>query len=153
MAMRGEEGESMKSELPIYHQALDWDKFYERFPVPDVFEKTVYKWSPERIRALQNERFLEAMRIGWKNLFYQRLWKNAGIQPGDIRSLDDITERLPEVVAVARSLPHDQFVLDGEVLSLRSDGRPEAFQVVASRTMSSVDMEASRHNSSSRIDL
>jgi len=55
------------------------------------------------------------------------------------RSLDDITARLPEVVAVARSLPHDQLVLDGEVLSLRNDGRPEAFQVVASRTMSSVD--------------
>jgi DNA ligase-1 len=56
------------------------------------------------------------------------------------RSLDDITARLPEVAAVARSLPHDQLVLDGEVLSLRADGRPEAFQVVASRTMSSVDV-------------
>ncbi len=58
------------------------------------------------------------------------------------RSLDDITARLPEVVAVARALPHDQLVLDGEVLSLRSDGRPEAFQVVASRTMSSVEVAA-----------
>jgi DNA ligase 1 len=58
------------------------------------------------------------------------------------RSLDDITSRLPEVVAVAQSLPHDQLVLDGEVLLLRSDGRPEAFQVVASRTMSSVDVAA-----------
>jgi DNA ligase 1 len=58
------------------------------------------------------------------------------------RSLDDITERLPEVVTLARSLPHDQLVLDGEVLSLRSDGRPEAFQVVASRTMSSGDISA-----------
>ena len=56
------------------------------------------------------------------------------------RSLDDITARLPEVVAVARSLPHDQLVLDGEVLSLRGDGRPEAFQIVASRTMSSGDI-------------
>jgi DNA ligase 1 len=58
------------------------------------------------------------------------------------RSLDDITARLPEVVAVTRSLPHDQLVLDGEVLSLRSDGRPEAFQVVASRTMSGFDVAA-----------
>ena len=58
------------------------------------------------------------------------------------RSLDDITARLPEVVAVTRSLAHDQLVLDGEVLSLRRDGRPEAFQVVASRTMSSVDVAA-----------
>jgi DNA ligase-1 len=58
------------------------------------------------------------------------------------RSLDDITARLPEVVSVTRSLPQQSLVLDGEVLSLRSDGRPEAFQVVASRTMSSVDVPA-----------
>ncbi len=49
------------------------------------------------------------------------------------RSLDDITARLPEVVAVARSLGPDQLVLDGEVLALRPDGAPEPFQVVASR--------------------
>ncbi|GAA1842242.1 ATP-dependent DNA ligase [Microlunatus capsulatus] len=55
------------------------------------------------------------------------------------RSLDDITARLPDVVAVARSLPHERLVLDGEVLALRDDGTPEAFQVVASRTMSATD--------------
>ncbi len=58
------------------------------------------------------------------------------------RSLDDITARLPEVVALTQALPHDQLVLDGEVLSLRDDGRPEVFQVVASRTMRSVDVPA-----------
>jgi DNA ligase-1 len=55
------------------------------------------------------------------------------------RSLDDITARLPEVVAVARALPHSQLVLDGEVLALAPDGSPEAFQVVASRTMSAAE--------------
>ncbi len=50
------------------------------------------------------------------------------------RSLDEITERLPEVVAAVRALPADTVVLDGEVLALRSDGRPEPFQLVASRT-------------------
>ncbi len=55
------------------------------------------------------------------------------------RSLDDITARVPDVVAVALALPHPQLVLDGEVLALRSDGTPEAFQVVASRTMSATD--------------
>ena len=52
------------------------------------------------------------------------------------RSLDDITARLPDVVEVARALAPTALVLDGEVLALRSDGSPEAFQVVASRTMS-----------------
>ncbi|WP_375423668.1 ATP-dependent DNA ligase [uncultured Friedmanniella sp.] len=58
------------------------------------------------------------------------------------RSLDDITDRLPEVVGVARSLATDRVVLDGEVLALRPDGAPEAFQVVASRTMSGADEAA-----------
>lgn len=50
------------------------------------------------------------------------------------RSLDEITDRLPEVVAATRALPAEELVLDGEVLALRDDGRPEAFQLVASRT-------------------
>jgi DNA ligase 1 len=58
------------------------------------------------------------------------------------RSLDDITDRLPEVVELVRSLPQDRMVLDGEVLALRADGKPELFQVVASRAMSSADVPA-----------
>ncbi|HET7072350.1 MAG TPA: ATP-dependent DNA ligase [Nocardioides sp.] len=50
------------------------------------------------------------------------------------RSLDDITDRLPEVVEVVRSLPADELVLDGEALALDEDGRPRPFQETASRT-------------------
>ena len=50
------------------------------------------------------------------------------------RSLDDITERLPEVADAVRALPARELVLDGEVLALRSDGRPEAFQLIAAET-------------------
>ncbi|MBV9085343.1 MAG: AMP-binding protein [Acidobacteriaceae bacterium] len=82
----------MKTQLPIYHNAIDFEQFYRRYPVPDVFVDTVYKWSPERIRDLQNERFLEVMEIGWTNPFYQRLWRKSGIEPGDIKSLADITK-------------------------------------------------------------
>ena len=53
------------------------------------------------------------------------------------RSLDDITERLPEVVALARDLPADRFVLDGEALALTEEGRPRPFQDTASRTAQS----------------
>ena len=49
------------------------------------------------------------------------------------RSLDDITARVPEVVAAALALPVDSVVLDGEVIALRPDGRPQPFQVTASR--------------------
>jgi len=49
------------------------------------------------------------------------------------RSLDDVTARLPEVVAAARALPARALVLDGEAIALRADGRPEPFQVTAAR--------------------
>jgi ATP-dependent DNA ligase I len=49
------------------------------------------------------------------------------------RTLDDVTERVPEIVAAARNVPTDAAVLDGEAIALRPDGRPEPFQVTASR--------------------
>ncbi|HEV2536819.1 MAG TPA: ATP-dependent DNA ligase, partial [Streptosporangiaceae bacterium] len=52
------------------------------------------------------------------------------------RTLDDITARLPEVVAVLAKLPVSSAVLDGELIALREDGRPLPFQDTAARTAS-----------------
>src|SRR5450631_2202615 len=82
------------SALPLYHYAMDWRAFYAKYPPPDVFVDTVYRWPADRIRALQNERFLEVMQAGWQNQFYRKLWGKAGLDPGDVRSLADIA-RLP----------------------------------------------------------
>lgn len=57
------------------------------------------------------------------------------------RNLADITDRLPEVVAAIRSLAVESIVLDGEVIALRSDGRPHPFQVTMSRFGSKVNIE------------
>jgi len=80
------------SSLPIYHDSIDWDSLYQKFPVPDVFEQTVFRWPHERVRQLQEERFLEVVKTGWTNEFYQQRWRAAGIEPGDIQGLDDITK-------------------------------------------------------------
>ena len=53
------------------------------------------------------------------------------------RSLDDITDRLPEVVEAVAALPAQRLVIDGEAIALDRDGRPRPFQETASRTMSS----------------
>src|SRR5947209_9332495 len=54
------------------------------------------------------------------------------------RSLDDVTPRVPELVAAVRAMPAQSLVLDGEAIALRDDGRPRPFQEtgprVASRT-------------------
>lgn len=52
------------------------------------------------------------------------------------RSLDEIGERLPDVVAAVRALPGGDLVLDGEALVLADDGSPRPFQETASRTSS-----------------
>ena len=52
------------------------------------------------------------------------------------RTLDDITARLPEVVAALSALPVRTAVFDGELIALRPDGRPYAFQDTASRAAS-----------------
>jgi DNA ligase 1 len=49
------------------------------------------------------------------------------------RNLEDVTARVPEVVAAALSLPARQAILDGEAIALRDDGRPYPFQVTGSR--------------------
>jgi DNA ligase-1 len=49
------------------------------------------------------------------------------------RNLNDVTERLPEIAAVAASLGVGSAVLDGEVLGLHEDEAPRAFQDTMSR--------------------
>jgi ATP-dependent DNA ligase I len=52
------------------------------------------------------------------------------------RTLDEITGRLPEVVATLAKLPVRAAVLDGELIALREDGRPLPFQDTSARAAS-----------------
>jgi DNA ligase-1 len=81
-------------------------------------------------------------------------WKLDGIraqihkQGNDIRvltrSLDDITDRVPEVVELISSLPAASAIFDGELIALHQDGRPKPFQETGSRTASRVDPSQGR---------
>jgi DNA ligase-1 len=76
-------------------------------------------------------------------------WKLDGIraqihkQGNDIhiltRSLDDITDRVPEVVELVQSLAVASAIFDGELIALHRDGRPKPFQETGSRAASRVD--------------
>ncbi len=56
------------------------------------------------------------------------------------RTLADITDRTPEVVALVRALPVRRMVLDGELLAFDERGRPRPFQETAGRTGSTLDV-------------
>jgi DNA ligase 1 len=56
------------------------------------------------------------------------------------RTLDDITDRLPELTSAALELRGERFILDGEVIAFGEDGRPRSFQETAGRVGSRVDV-------------
>ena len=49
------------------------------------------------------------------------------------RRMNEVTAAVPEVVELARALSEPRFILDGEVIALRRDGRPHPFQTTMRR--------------------
>ena len=60
------------------------------------------------------------------------------------RSLDEITDRVPEVVEAVATVPAHTLVLDGEAIALTPDGRARPFQETGARTASRVDVATLR---------
>jgi DNA ligase-1 len=60
------------------------------------------------------------------------------------RSLNDVTAAVPEVVEAVRALPVKDLILDGEVLSLQPNGRPQPFQVTMRRFGRKLDVHRMR---------
>jgi DNA ligase-1 len=60
------------------------------------------------------------------------------------RHLQDATDRVPEIVEWARSLPVRELVVEGEAIALRPDGRPQPFQATMSRFGRSKNVAAAR---------
>ena len=69
------------------------------------------------------------------------------------RSLDDITDRLPEIVTALAALPVRDAVFDGELIALRPDGRPYAFQDTASRAASEADALSAAKQDAAQVAL
>jgi DNA ligase-1 len=60
------------------------------------------------------------------------------------RNLNEVTARVPEVVDAVLALPAHELILDGEVLSLMSNGRPRSFQDTMRRFGRRLDVETLR---------
>ena len=60
------------------------------------------------------------------------------------RHLQDVTARVPEIVAWARTLAPRELVVEGEAIALRADGRPHPFQSTMSRFGRSKDVASAR---------
>lgn len=76
--------------FPTYFETFDAKQMLADYPIGDAFVSRYRSISRDELRAIQNARFMTLMARGWQIPFYQRLWGARGIEPGDIRALDDI---------------------------------------------------------------
>jgi DNA ligase-1 len=60
------------------------------------------------------------------------------------RSLNEVTDALPEIAEAVRDFPHDTFVLDGEAIAFGAQDRPLPFQVTMRRFGRKLNVHALR---------
>ena len=80
---------------PRYAAALDFERLWREFvPAPEFLESTC-RMARGALRELQEARFARQMERAWQIPFYRRHWGAAGIEPGDIKGLDDLAKLPP----------------------------------------------------------
>jgi phenylacetate-CoA ligase len=77
-----------------YFDAVPHREMLRDYPIGPAFLEAFRRISRDELRDLQNRRFMRVVQRGWEIPFYRRRWTARGLEPGDIRSLEDIT-RLP----------------------------------------------------------
>jgi phenylacetate-CoA ligase len=106
-------GLQTRMRVPRYAAALDFNALWQEFPpAPEYFEGP-YQCSRDELRQTQNERFLRQMQRAWQVPFYVKHWSAAGMQRGDIRSLDDLAKIPPfSVHDLRKGLEEEPFWAD-----------------------------------------
>ena len=108
---------------PTYFEAFDARQLLADYPVGDAFVRTYSAMSRDELRARQERDFARLVARGWQVPFYRRLWGERGIEPGDIRSLDDLP-KLPvydKSDLMASVAAHPPF---GDFAGIGGGGRP-----------------------------
>ena len=75
-----------------YFDAFDVSRLRAEYPIGDSFTARFEGMARDELRSLQETRFQRVLARAWTVPFYRRFWGAAGIERGDIRSLDDITK-------------------------------------------------------------
>ncbi len=76
--------------MPGYFDEVDAKGLLAAYPTGEDFLGWGLGLSRDALRALQETRFARVVRRAWEVPFYQRHWGRAGLEPGDIRGLDDL---------------------------------------------------------------
>jgi phenylacetate-CoA ligase len=75
-----------------YFAAFDAPALLRQFPVGEDFIRHFRQLSRDELHARQDRDFQRLLQRAWQIPFYQKLYAAAGIEPGDIRALEDISK-------------------------------------------------------------
>ena len=81
--------------MASYFEEARPDRLLEEYPAGAAFLAGPARLGPDELRTLQDRRFRRVVARGWEVPFYARRWRAAGLEPGDVRSLDDIGKLPP----------------------------------------------------------
>ncbi|MGI9451662.1 MAG: phenylacetate--CoA ligase family protein [Geminicoccaceae bacterium] len=73
-----------------YFEEARFEEMIRAYPMGRTFLSGIARLSRDELRSIQEKRFVEVMTRAWEVPFYRRRWSSAGIEPGDVRGLDDI---------------------------------------------------------------
>lgn len=107
-----------------YFNSVDWNTLQQTHPIGDQFVAFARR-SKDEIRNHQDTLFRKCVERAWQIPFYQRLWKDAGIEKGDIRGLESLSS-LPmfDKSDIMESISRDPPFGDFSGIDSYSDGRP-----------------------------
>ena len=83
-----------KEHLPDYFSVAGPAGLRREYPLGDDFVARFAGMGRDELRAIQEGRFRRCLERAWATPFYRRLWGEAGLEPGDVQSLEDL-QRLP----------------------------------------------------------
>jgi phenylacetate-CoA ligase len=84
----------MTKQIPYYHSSVDWKELLRKHPPPPLYGATIGRMSEGELREHQEVLLRERVAEAWRIDFFSRRWREHGLEPGDINSLDDL-EKLP----------------------------------------------------------
>ena len=124
----------MAGQHNTYFNSVDWNALQKDHPIGDAFVEFA-KRSQGEIRAHQETLFARCVARAWQTPFYQKLWGDAGIEPGDIKGLETLSQ-LPVfdksdiMESIARTPPLGDFA----GFESYPDGRPPVIMHTTSGT-------------------
>lgn len=78
--------------MPSYFDAFNHQELLALHPIGREFEEFVRAISRDELHARQDQLFKRCTKRAWETGFYRRLWGREGIEPGDVRGLEDISK-------------------------------------------------------------